>query len=351
MLAALTSGKQEPGTKRRAGVFSGNNVYQLPKKWTVAAANILLTVVVVTALMLLLFVFDDLLSVPCRPEDETNAEKCNAKRRRATVASAIFAGLRVVVVIVGVVVLLHHAGLRTTTLFTLGSILSLVIGLAAQNSIKDVFSGITFLAEEQLNQGDFVQLITTCGTGGVSAGASGGTTGTAGSSPLSGIVEHVSMRRIKLRNFDNEVIYVPNSEVRAIINASQKFPVVRLRLHLSRTADSDQALASVRDVCTALSSDASFRAFFPPGTISDTQDHITDASLKLMRSLDAVGMTGPEPEVLGVSDIGTGGFEIMVRFMTDTGKQWNAGRFARQRFVRALEVLGPVVQVVKVENA
>lgn len=339
-----------PGAKRAArsgseseSAFASQNIYQAPRDWPSTLAKIVVTVAATVALLMLLSVVEDWLTEPCTPEDEKDPDRCTRLRRTATFGSALMAFARTLVTLGGFIVVLHHAGLRTTTLFTLASILSLVVGLAAQRVLQDVFAGMVFLAEGQLLNGDFVQLTTTCG-----------------STPIGGIVENVSLRRIKLRNFENEVIYVPNSEVRAMSNSSQRFPVVRLRILISRTADSSAVLAALQAAAEALGQDEDFRAFMPPGTdglgAAAAADENGSAvagpeaviSTRLLRSLDAVGMTGPEPEVQGVSDVAAGGFEVLFRFMSDIGKQWSAGRYARQRLVEALEPFGPVAQVVRV---
>ena len=339
------------GSKRAAGngasansAFASQNIYQAPRDWPSTLAKIVVTVAATVALLMLLSVVEDWLTEPCTPEDEKDPDRCTRLRRTATFGSALMAFARTLVTLGGFIVVLHHAGLRTTTLFTLASILSLVVGLAAQRVLQDVFAGMVFLAEGQLLNGDFVQLTTTCGN-----------------TPIGGIVENVSLRRIKLRNFENEVIYVPNSEVRAMSNSSQRFPVVRLRILISRTADSSAVLAALQAVAESLGQDEDFRAFMPPGTdglgaaaAAEESGEEGGAgseaiiSTRLLRSLDAVGMTGPEPEVQGVSDVAAGGFEVLFRFMSDIGKQWSAGRYARQKLIEALEPFGPVAQVVRV---
>jgi small-conductance mechanosensitive channel len=326
-----------------------DGIYRAPGSWAVAAAKAFVTVAVAVAALLVLSVAEDWVGQPCTPEEEADPAKCRRRRRAATLSSASLTFGRALVVLAGIVVLLHHAGLRTTTLFTLGSILSLVIGLAAQSMLRDLFSGLMFLTEGQLINGDYVQLLT--------SGASSASLG-AGPGLIGGIVENVNLRRVKLRNFDNELVYVPNAEVRAVVNASQQFPVVRLRLQLSRTSDAAAALAAAQAACAALAADPAFRASYPPGRQeaagaagSAGEASSSPAAMRLLRSLDAVGMTSPDPELQGVSEVGAGGFEVLVRFMCDVGKQWSAGRYARRALLQALAPFGPVVQAVRVEGA
>jgi small-conductance mechanosensitive channel len=322
-----------------SGALASKNIYAAPKDWGVTLAKVVVTLAVLVAAWLILSLVQDWLTEPITPEDEEQPERCKRYRRAATFGSAIITFLRTLLILGGLLVVLHHLGLRTTTLFTLASILSLVLGLAAQRILQDLFTGTVLLAEGQLLNGDFVQLLV-C----------------SGSTVMSGIVENVSLRRIKLRNFENEVIYVPNSQIHAITNASQHFPVVRLKVLVSRTADSGAVLAALSEAAAALGRDEGMRTFLPPGSGSlgsmPSSDAATSPEVKrLLRSLDNVGMAGPEPEMMGVSDVGAGGFEVMVRFMVNVDRQWQAARYVRQRLVAALEPFGPVAQVVQVLGA
>lgn len=332
------AGKEAPPEEFTEGI------YQRPASWPVAVAKIFVTIAVVAAVLLVVAVVQDWLSAPCNAEEEEDHGKCVRRRQAATVSSAALTFGRALVILGGLVVVLHHAGLRTTTLFTLGSILSLVVGLAAQNMLRDLFAGLLFLSEGQLINGDYVQLVVD-GPGGQSLGTAPGLVG--------GIVDNVNLRRVKLRNFDNEIIYVPNAEIKAVVNASQQFPVVRLRIVVSRTSDSAAVLEAARAACTLLAADEAFRAFYPPGSSAPSGREAApseEAGLRLMRSLDVVGMASPDPELQGVSDVAAGGFEVQVRFMANVGQQWAAARYARRALMQALADFGPVVQVVRVEG-
>jgi small-conductance mechanosensitive channel len=348
--------------------LASSSIYSRPPNLGVAAAKVLLTLLVVAALFVLTYMVQDWVRPECAAGEDHMA--CKRKRRAVTIVSAAMAFVRTVLLIVGSLVALHHAGLRTTTLFALTSILSLVVGLAAQSMLRDLFTGATLLAEEQMLNGDYVQIITGVsaagagggsgsgaggsggglglGIGGGGGGGGGGGVGGGAVSLLSGIVENVSLRRVKLRNFDNEVIYVPNSEIRAVINASQKYPVVRLRMSLSRSVDLDEALRVIQAAGRDLAEDAEFVRFYPANSVGGAAGVSAKVTERLVRSLEAAGMAGPEPELLGVSDVGAVGVEVMVRFMTDVGQQWAAGRYAREFYLGRLAALGPVTPIVRV---
>lgn len=338
-----------------------SNVYEKPTDWPKATARILLTILISSAVFLSLLVLQDWIVYPCTPSEPTTGKTCQAKRQMNTVVGAILGFARIAVVVVSLLVILHHAGVKTTTLFTFAGILSLVVGLAAQNVLRDMFAGSVFLMEQQLLEGDYVHLvisgITANGGGGGSSssdlsmspnGSSFGA-GARSTSGISGIVESVSMRRVKLRNFDNEIIYVPNSTIQAVINSSQTYPIIRMRVQMSRAAGVSDALTVVKSTCESLASDATMRAFMPK--VSEDDD---DTKQRITRALDASGMSKPEPQVAGISDVRGDTYDVMIRFMVEVGAQWNAARYVREKIMEALQAQQglpvQVITMVKLEN-
>lgn len=343
-----------------ASSSTDSRVYEKPANWPRATARILLTILVAAALYLGMLVLQDWIVYPCDPREPTNSSACQAQRQTNTVVGASLGFVRIAVVVIAFLVLLHHLGVKTTTLFTFAGILSLVVGLAAQNMLRDLFAGSVFLMEGQLLEGDYVHLVISgVGGNGSSSGASAGSDmnvstvgssfggGARSTSGISGIVEQVSMRRVKLRNFDNEIIYVPNSTINAVINSSQTYPIIRMRIQMSRAAGVDRALEVIRQTCDELAEDDTFVAFLPR-----TAD---DASReRLVKALDTAGMTTAEPQVAGVSDIRGEVYDVMVRCMVEVGAQWNASRYVREKFVDAIQsqddLPKQVVTIVRVEN-
>jgi small-conductance mechanosensitive channel len=309
-------------------------LYRKPANGMKATAVVFFIVLVTVTIYIALRVVETWFVVQCHPDAEMSDHECEKTRKANTIATAVLTFLRSIVVIVGILLVLHHAGIRTSALFTLAGIFSLVLGLAAQNVLKDYFAGFVFLTEEQLYVGDYVHLIVN------------GIRGDGICSGMSGTVENVSMRRIKLRNFDNDVLYIPNGTIQAIVNSSQNFPVVRLRIQVSRTARIQDVMAVVNATCSQLAKDTEFSENFPR---IDKDSRDVNKRRKLTQSLQALGMDGPEPVVAGVSELKDNYYEVMVRFMVDLGRQWHASRLARNAFIANLQSQLPEgVQIVSV---
>lgn len=360
LVAAARGGTDRNGYERNG---YERNVYERPSDWPTAISRILLTILVAAALFLALLVLQDWIVVPCDPSEPTNSPTCQARRQKNTVVGAILGFVRIAVVVVTLLVIMHHFGVKTTTLFTFAGILSLVVGLAAQSMLRDLFAGSMFLMEKQLLVGDYVHLVisgisssTTGAASDLSMSAVGSSfgSGARSTSGISGIVENVSMRRVRLRNFDNEIIYVPNASIQAVINASQTYPVIRMRVQMSRQAGVDRVMEVIRETCDALAEDETMRGFLPKVLgVADAseQDSVVQA---ITKALDVAGMTKPEPQVVGVSDVRGDTYDVMIRFMVEVGAQWNAARYVREKIVAGLQaqtdIPSQVINMVKVEN-
>lgn len=364
-MSRVGANQQQLGDRRAAGAgspsvakglggahpLSTRGIYNRPASLRAALAKMLATAVVVAALFMMLTalqawlapgVADNGASADQGTGEDMDPEELG-KRRGSTVGSALLSFLRAVVVIVGLLVVLHHAGVRTTTLFALASILSLVIGLAAQSALADHFAGLIFLAEGQLHIGDFVHLV--MGTSGSSGSHGGSAAPPASPGTLSGTVQDVTLRRVRLSTFDNETIYVPNSRIVAVVNASQQFPIVRLRIRLAANADIDAAARILEDECRSIRRDAELSPLLPA-----LSPDAPAAEMRLVRALDAAGMKTPGPEVLGVSEVAGSDYEVGIRFMARVNKQWAASRIVRRRLLARmqLEGLAGVPQIVSV---
>lgn len=74
------------------------------------------------------------------------------------------------------------------------------IGFGAQSLVKDYFTGFVLLLENQVRQGDVVEV-----------------------GSKSGFVEEVTLRYIKMRDYGGNVHYVPNGNITTVTNMSREF--------------------------------------------------------------------------------------------------------------------------------
>ena len=110
-------------------------------------------------------------------------------------------------VIIGLMWVLKIWSIDITPYLAGVGISGIVLGLALQDSLKNVFGGISLLLDKTYHIGDKIQL----------------------ESGEVGIIHDIGLRSTKLVNFDNEVVYVPNGYIAnsRVLNYARPDPKVR----------------------------------------------------------------------------------------------------------------------------
>ncbi len=107
-----------------------------------------------------------------------------------TTANAIAQILRVSVIITGVLIILPIFDIKITGLLAVGGAGTLIVGLAAQDLLANLFGAMTIFMDRPFAVGDWIR------------------------SPdrqLEGTVEYIGWRLTRIRTFDKRPLYVPNS--------------------------------------------------------------------------------------------------------------------------------------------
>lgn len=102
--------------------------------------------------------------------------------RDATVFALFFVGV--------LLILYRQTELDVTGLFTTAGVVSIVIGLALQDTLGNVFSGLAIQTERSFNVGDWVRF-----------------------GEVEGVVVDVSWRATKLRTRANDLVIIPNTQI------------------------------------------------------------------------------------------------------------------------------------------
>lgn len=132
--------------------------------------------------------------------------------------------------IVGVIVILAEMHVHFAALLTGAGLVGIIVGLGAQNILKDYLAGILVIMENQYRVGDIVSM-----TAGVST-------------PVSGIVEDISVRATRLRDMDGNLHIVPNGSAGIITNLSYKFAQVNIDVKVSYQADIDTVESIINQI-------------------------------------------------------------------------------------------------------
>ncbi|MCU0763494.1 MAG: mechanosensitive ion channel family protein [Hydrogenophaga sp.] len=209
--------------------------------------------------------------------------------KRAETLGRVFRYLVAVVVsaIAGMLVL-AELGVSVAPILGAAGVVGLAVGFGAQSLVKDFFTGFFILLEDQIRQGDVVQL-----------------------GSHSGVVEVVTLRFVQLRDYNGNVHYVPNGHITTVVNMTRGFSHAVMDIGVAYRENVDHVTEVMRDVATQMRDHP------------DYQDKIT-----------------ADLEVAGVEQWGDSAVVIRCRFRTLPMEQWGVRREYLRRLKAAFDAKG-----------
>jgi moderate conductance mechanosensitive channel len=156
-----------------------------------------------------------------------------AAQRTATVADALASLMRVAVWGVGSLMILSELGINLAPLLAGAGIAGIAVGFGAQSLVKDYLSGFFILVEDQCGVGDVVTL----------------------GNDVTGTVEDISLRVMRVRSTDGTVWFVPNSEIHRIGNTSMEWSRALIDVLVAYENDLEQVSKIIQDEANAFAED------------------------------------------------------------------------------------------------
>jgi small-conductance mechanosensitive channel len=143
--------------------------------------------------------------------------------------------LCLIVTVVGLTAL-SEIGVNVAPLLAGAGIVGIAIGFGSQKLVQDVITGLFLLLENTVQVGDNVSV-----------------------SGLTGTVENVSIRTIRLRAGDGAVHIVPFSAVTTITNASRGAGNAAVSVNVAYKEDTDRAGQILKDIVTEMRKESEYR--------------------------------------------------------------------------------------------
>jgi MscS family membrane protein len=223
-----------------------------------------------------------------------------SKRAKIKYNSALIqlvgAVIKVSIIIAGLLYILSVWGVQIGPLLTGLGIGGIAIAFALQESLSNIFGGISVILDKSVNVGDLVNL-------------EGGVTGK---------ILKIGLRSTKVKTFDNEIIIVPNSKLANgnINNVAQPDPIVRIIVPFSVAYGSDIdkvkkiVLSEIKKVEHVLKDPAPFvkflemadsslnlKAFLYVETFEVRGDALDEANTRIYNALNRAGIEIPFPQM------------------------------------------------------
>lgn len=126
-------------------------------------------------------------------------------------------------------------GIAVAPLLGAAGIFGIAVGFGAQSLVKDYFTGLFLLIENQLRRGDIVEV--------------GG---------KAGEVEDITLRYVCLRDYEGNVHFVPNSLIGTVTNRSRGFGFAVIDVSVAYKENIDTCVTLMREVGAELRQDPEF---------------------------------------------------------------------------------------------
>lgn len=138
----------------------------------------------------------------------------------------------VIIVVLTVMSILAGIGVSVAPFLATAGVAGIAVGFGAQSLVKDYFTGFVMLIEDQIRQGDIVEI----------AGKIGG-------------VEEVTLRYIRLRDYEGVVHFVPNSAITVVTNRTRDFAYSVMDINVSYKENVAHVNKVLQQVATEMRTD------------------------------------------------------------------------------------------------
>lgn len=211
-----------------------------------------------------------------------NIRRASQLRTLAPVLSGVAA---TAIILAATMMALSEVGVEIGPLLAGAGIVGLAVGFGAQTIVKDFLTGIFLIMEDAVSVGDVVMI-----------------------ADFGGVVEEMSIRTIKLRDFDGTVHIFPYSEAQVIHNRTKSFSFAVFNLQVAHSTDVIKALDLMKQTGDEIKAEDSFAPFI----------------------LSPI-------EVVGVDQVNDSGVTLKARIKTAPGKQWLVQREYLRRIKLAFD--------------
>jgi small conductance mechanosensitive channel len=161
-----------------------------------------------------------------------NLDDAEEVKRFATLGRVFRYAASVIVSLVAGTLILGELGISVVPILGAAGVVGVALGFGAQSLVKDFLTGFFLLLENQLRQGDVVQ--------------AGG---------KAGVVEEITLRYVRMRDYDGNVHFVPNGSITTVTNMTRGFAFAVIDAGVAYREDVDEALEVMRQVGMELRAD------------------------------------------------------------------------------------------------
>lgn len=191
----------------------------------------------------------------------------------------------IIILMLGILIALDTIGFAIGPILAAAGVVGLAVGFGAQSLVKDYFTGIVMLLENQIRADDVITI-----------------------DEKTGKVEKVTLRYVRIRDLEGNVHFIPNGQITSVCNRSLDFSYALLDIGIAYKEDVEQAWKVMQEVGDKLEHDDEYRVFIlEPLTI------------------------------MGVNELGDSAVVLRARYKTVAGEQWSVKREYQRRIKAAFD--------------
>lgn len=151
-------------------------------------------------------------------------------KKRVNTLSRVFRYISsIIITAIAMISILAELGVSVAPLLATAGVAGIAVGFGAQSLVKDYFTGFVLLIENQIRQGDIVEI----------AGKIG-------------VVEEVTLRYVRLRDYEGAVHYVPNSSISVVTNRTRNYAYAVTDISIAYESDLGKVYAVIKEVADQL---------------------------------------------------------------------------------------------------
>lgn len=210
-------------------------------------------------------------------------------RRIETLTSVFRYASNIIIAALAVMLTLSEFGISITPILATAGVAGIAVGFGAQSLVKDFFTGLFLLIENQISEGDIIE----------AAGKSG-------------YVERITLRHVRMRDYDGSVHYIPNGMITLVTNRSRGFAYAVADVNIRRSEDPERVFELMHQVTAEMRDDPSLGSAI----------------------LDDI-------DIGGVEKLEDALFVVRCRLKVTPTKQWRVRREFLRRMKKALDTAPP----------
>jgi small conductance mechanosensitive channel len=220
-----------------------------------------------------------------RIDNLTAAGKTRQATRLRTVLPILKATIGVSIALVAGLICLSRIGVNAAPLLAGAGVLGIAIGFGSQKLVQDIITGLFLLLEDAMQVGDIINL----------AG-------------MTGTVERLSIRTIRLRGKDGSINIIPFSAVTTVTNMTRDFGYAQISIQVGYEEDLPRVYAILTDISRTMRKEPAWGA--------------------MMRD---------DLQIFGLDEFGASALVITGQIRTGPGQHWAVRREFYARVKRRFE--------------